>query len=131
MPLLKGVAYNGCGFEKSRPDAFRLRFSQFLWAALGQRQNGLANLMQCRSFYERLTMKRYFFDFVGRHSCEYDCCGRDLPTAEHAHELAELIALDLGIEEDDGWTGWSVNDAMPRGREFFSVPVQSSCLAAA
>jgi uncharacterized protein DUF6894 len=76
-------------------------------------------------------MRRYFFDFVGQKRCAYDYNGRDLPTPENAYDLAELIALDLGIEEDDEWTGWSVNVRNAEGREFFSVPVQSSYLAAA
>jgi hypothetical protein len=54
-----------------------------------------------------------------------------LPTPEHAYELAELFALDLGIDEEDEWTGWSVNVRNAEGREFFSIPVQLSYLAAA
>lgn len=76
-------------------------------------------------------MRRYFFDVVGRQRSEYDYHGRDLPTIDNAHQLAELIALDLGMDPEDRWTGWAVNVRSVEGNELFSVPVQSMCLAAA
>jgi hypothetical protein len=76
-------------------------------------------------------MRRYFFDVVGRQRSEYDYHGRDLPTPENAYQLAELIALDLGIEHENQWIGWTVNVRTPEGRELFSIPVESSDLAAA
>lgn len=76
-------------------------------------------------------MRRYFFDIVGRQRCEYDYRGSDLPSCEKAHQLAELIALDLALEPDDPWYGWTVKVRSAEGCEFFAIPVQQSHLAAA
>jgi hypothetical protein len=76
-------------------------------------------------------MRRYFFDLVGKERSEYDYSGRELPTPESAHQLAELIALDLALEEQEPWYGWSVNVRNAEGCEMFCVPVESGYLAAA
>jgi hypothetical protein len=76
-------------------------------------------------------MRRYFFDVVGQPRRAYDYRGRDLPTPEKACQLAELIALDCSIEEDDGWTGCTVYVRSAEGHELFSIPVESSWLSAA
>jgi hypothetical protein len=76
-------------------------------------------------------MKRYFFDIVSGHRSEYDYRGHDCPTANAAHQLAELIALDLGIEPDGKWCGWNIKVRCAQGQQFFSIPVREHCLAAA
>jgi len=76
-------------------------------------------------------MRRYFFDVVGQESPAYDYHGRDLPALESAYRLAELIALDLAVKFEDEWLGCAINVRSVDGRELFSVPVQSSDLAAA
>jgi hypothetical protein len=76
-------------------------------------------------------MCRYFFDLVGEERSEYDYRGRDLPSPESAYDLAELIAVDLAVEEQEPWCGWAVKVRNTQGREVFSVPVQPGCLAAA
>ncbi len=76
-------------------------------------------------------MRRYFFDVVGQQRCAYDYRGRDFPTPENAYQLAELIALDCSVREQDEWVGCTINVRSPEGHELFSIPVQSSYLAAA
>jgi hypothetical protein len=76
-------------------------------------------------------MNRYFFGIVSRHRSEYDYRGRDCPTADAAHQLAELIALVLGIEPDGKWWDWTINVRGAQGQRFFSIPVRGHCLAAA
>ena len=76
-------------------------------------------------------MRRYFFDVANEQRTEYDYSGRELPTPEHAYRLAELIALDLGVEADDQWDGWRIKVCGADYHQFFTIPVQSSCLAAA
>jgi hypothetical protein len=67
------------------------------------------------------VMQRYFFDFVGSGRSEFDYSGQELPSAERALRLAELIALDEASRgERIGWTV-SVSDA--RGKKYFSIPV--------
>lgn len=66
-------------------------------------------------------MQRYFFDFIDRGHAEFDYSGRELPSAEKALRLAELIALD---ESSKGKRiGWSVSVSDAVGRQYFSVPV--------
>ena len=76
-------------------------------------------------------MQRYFFDVVSGPRSEYDYRGRDFPTADAAHQLAELIALDLGTDSDDKWHGWTIKVRNASGQQFFSIPIREHCLAAA
>jgi hypothetical protein len=45
--------------------------------------------------------------------------------------MAELIALDLGIEPEGSWSGWHVEVLDVRGKRFFSIPVGTPELLAA
>ena len=65
----------------------------------------------------------YFFDRVGENRAEYDYKGCAFQTPEKARQMAELIALDLGIESEGAWFGWSVDVLDVRGKRFFSIPV--------
>jgi hypothetical protein len=76
-------------------------------------------------------MRRYFFDLVGGERSEYDYSGRVLPSAKNAQELAELIAVDLALEDEEPWCGWKVKVRSAEGHEMFCVPVQPGYLAAA
>jgi hypothetical protein len=76
-------------------------------------------------------MTRYFFDLVSQQQCKQDFRGRDLPTPEEAHRLAELIAIDLATGPEDQWTGWSVAVHGADGSEFFAVPIQALALTTA
>jgi len=76
-------------------------------------------------------MRRYFFDVVCQECRALDYRGRIFPTPENAYRLAELIALDCSIEEEDEWAGCSISVRSAEGHQFFSIPVQSCWLAAA
>lgn len=67
------------------------------------------------------VMQRYFFDFVGSSRSEFDYSGRELPSAEKALRLAELIALDESQRGER--IGWSVSVADAMGKRYYSVPV--------
>ena len=75
-------------------------------------------------------MKRYFFDIVGRQRSEYDYRGHNFPSLTDAHKMAELIALDLGIESEGAWSGWCVEVRNVHGQQLLAIPVQPICLAA-
>ena len=74
-------------------------------------------------------MKRYFFDVVGHERSELDYTGRILPTPEIAYDAAELMAFDLIVKREES-IGWAVNVSSVEGCKLFSIPVQTSYLAA-
>jgi hypothetical protein len=76
-------------------------------------------------------MTTYFFDRVGRSRAEYDYKGRAFPTPDKALQMAELIALDLELEAEGTWFGWSVDVRNAQGQKFFSIPVGAPELIAA
>jgi hypothetical protein len=69
-------------------------------------------------------MTRYFFDVCARGSIEHDYKGRDFPSLEHAQQMAELIAMDLGCSRVDGSLGMEVQVRTASGCLLGSVPVQ-------
>jgi hypothetical protein len=69
------------------------------------------------------VMQRYFFDFVGRSRSEFDYSGRELPSAEKALRLAELIALDESSRGER--IGWKINVHDAAGNQYFSVQVDA------
>ena len=73
----------------------------------------------------------YFFDRVGQNRSEYDYKGHVFQSLEKARQMAELIAIDLGIEPDGTFSGWRVDVLDVRGKRFFSIPVGAPELAAA
>jgi hypothetical protein len=76
-------------------------------------------------------MNKYFFDRVSREGSEYDYRGREFHTPETAHQMAELIALDLEVVEEGIWSGWAINVYSADGQQFFSVPIPELDLVAA
>ena len=76
-------------------------------------------------------MGQYFFDRVSQGRAEYDYQGRAFGSPEKARELAELIALDLEIEPDGRWSGWSIDVRNALGERFFTIPVRAPDLACA
>jgi hypothetical protein len=76
-------------------------------------------------------MARYFFDLVGKEQDRRDFRGRELSTPEEAHQLAELIAIDLATGPEEQWIGWSVAVHGEDGRALFAVPIQTIRLTAA
>lgn len=75
-------------------------------------------------------MTRYFFDRVTSQRSQYDYQGRVLENPEKARQLAELIAMDLGMEPEDEWHGWSVDVRNLEGLQLFSILVPTAALAA-
>jgi len=76
-------------------------------------------------------MKRYFFDRVSSERAEYDYRGRDFSSPEAARQLAEIIALDLELMDEGGWSGWAIAVRNALGEQLFSVPIaQCSTMAA-
>ena len=75
-------------------------------------------------------MNCYFFDVVGHGRSELDYAGRVLPTPQRAYDAAELMAYDLAVKRGEDSIGWAVNVCSVEGRKLFSIPVQTSYLAA-
>ena len=69
-------------------------------------------------------MQRYFFDLGNQSRSMYDFQGREVATPEAAYQLAELMALDLGL--DEAWAGWVLVVRSPEGKSVFSIPVQNA-----
>jgi hypothetical protein len=76
----------------------------------------------------RSSLNKYFFDVVSPNgeACEYDYTGRMLDRPEKAHDVAELLALDLEMNSDRQWAGWTVHVRDAQGRQFFSIPILAS-----
>jgi len=70
-------------------------------------------------------MTKYFFDLVGRDCAQYDYQGRVFSVPEQAFRMAELMALDLEMNGDGEWSGWSVTVRSVHGQQYFSVPVRA------
>lgn len=67
------------------------------------------------------VMKRYFFDLVDNGRSEFDYRGREMPSAEKARELAELIAIDESAR--GARIGWRVRVSDASGKAHFSVAI--------
>lgn len=94
---------------------------RFLMTGLAALQNRVTDNPLVLKRVVNQTMQRYFFDFVGGGRSEFDYSGRELPSAEKALRLAELIALDECSRGER--IGWSVSVADAKGKRYFSVPV--------
>jgi hypothetical protein len=46
-----------------------------------------------------------------------------VPLPEAARELAELMAMDLEVDEEENWAGWAISVRDSLGQQLFSVPV--------
>jgi hypothetical protein len=66
-------------------------------------------------------MKKYFFDRVGQSCSEYDFRGRDFAEPHKAFQLAQLLALDIGVEGQEEFLGGSVNVRNADGHKLYSV----------
>ena len=67
-------------------------------------------------------MTKYCLALVSPQRSETRLRVGDFPVAERAFELAELIALELSIEADGTWSGWTV-EVRSEDRKLFAVPV--------
>jgi hypothetical protein len=70
-----------------------------------------------------LTVTKYCLALMSPQHAESHVRVGEFPGAERAFELAELIALDLGIEVDGKWWGWTVEVRSAQGRKLLAVPV--------
>ena len=76
-------------------------------------------------------MTHYFFDVKVKTTIEHDYQGRHLPSLEHAQQIGELIAMDLGCTRVDGSIGMEVQIRTAAGSLVCSIPVkQVEALAA-
>jgi hypothetical protein len=66
---------------------------------------------------------KYCFALTNPQHAESHVRVGEFPGAERAFELAEIMALELGIEVDGKWLGWTVEVRSAQGRKLFSVPV--------
>lgn len=74
-------------------------------------------------------MTRYFFDRISDTGKELDYRGRELATPERAAEMAELIALDLAIDNTNKWAGWAIRVSNEAGQQLFRIPVREFDIA--
>ena len=73
---------------------------------------------------------RYFFDILTGNTVQHDFQGRVFATLEHAHSLAELIALDMECS-DLGKDAFEVVVRDAKGSLLFSVNMRPPDLIAA
>ena len=75
-------------------------------------------------------MNKYCFSLVSPQRSEFDFRVGEFPSPEHALQLAELIASDLSIEAESKWSGGTIEVRNTHGRQWFSITVPDSELAA-
>jgi hypothetical protein len=76
-------------------------------------------------------MTRYFFDVANESYVQYDFRGREFEKPEQAHELAELIALDVECTDGDDVARGEVQVCNVSGVRLFSIPIREPELIAA
>ena len=69
-------------------------------------------------------MHQYCFALTNPLESECHLRVGEFPSPEKAFELAELIALELSIEADSQWAGWSVEVRSLQGERLFAAPVR-------
>ena len=69
---------------------------------------------------------QFFFDVFKQQSPSYDFHGRYFSKSEHAVQMAEFIAADLGCSEDNDWVGSCVQVRNATGEMLFAVPILSA-----
>jgi hypothetical protein len=62
---------------------------------------------------------------VLRNPTDSECRVRigEFPDSETAFQLAELVALELSVEADTRWLGWTVEVRSLQGQKLFATPV--------
>ena len=68
-------------------------------------------------------MQKYCLALLSPQRAESHLRVGEFPVAERAFELAELMALELGIDADKDWSGWTIEVRGPEGRKLFAAPV--------
>ena len=84
----------------------------------------LSGVSRTCSVITGLPMTRYFFDVKAKSGLDHDYRGRCLPSFEHAQQMAELIAMDLGCTRIDGSFCMEVQIRTADGTLLSSVPVK-------
>jgi hypothetical protein len=69
-------------------------------------------------------MARYFFDLIGHNRSVFDFHGGTFSEGYKAHEQAQLLALNLQVEEDEAFIGGRVNVRDASGGVMFSVVIR-------
>jgi hypothetical protein len=70
---------------------------------------------------------------VLRNPTDTECRVRvgEFPDSERAFQLAELVALELSVEADTRWLGWTVEVRSLQGQKLFATPVEGGRLPCA
>jgi len=70
-------------------------------------------------------LDRYYFVLIDPRGSESDFRVGELPTLDRAFQLAEIVALDLSIDPDHRWAGWTLEVRDVNGQILVakSVPV--------
>jgi hypothetical protein len=73
---------------------------------------------------------RYRFTLLDPKGSEFDFRVGEFPSAEHALQLAELIACDLSLDPKSKWSGWSIEVRNAKGRTMSTISIPDGQLAA-
>ena len=68
-------------------------------------------------------MQKYCLALLSPQRAESHLRVGEFPVAERAFELAELMALELGVDVEKSWSGWTIDVRSPEGRKLFAAPV--------
>lgn len=70
-------------------------------------------------------MVRFFFDVVARQSRRYDFHGRVLASGAEALQVAEMVALDCAVCEDEDWRDYEIQVRDEGGNCLISLPIRA------
>jgi hypothetical protein len=73
-------------------------------------------------------MDRYFFDVIGNEGPALDYEGRLMNTVDEAYNVAELMALDLSVKQEDAAIGSNVVVRNVHGQTLLSIPITQAYL---
>jgi len=76
-------------------------------------------------------MSRFFFDIVSKQVRNFDFHGRLFGSPLEALQMAEILALDLGVSEEAEWMDAEIQVRDERGGHILSLPVAASSEAIA
>jgi hypothetical protein len=68
-------------------------------------------------------LDKYCFALVSPQRAESRLRVGEFPGADRAFQLAELMALEMGIDAEEKWSGWTIEVRSPEGRKLFAAPV--------
>lgn len=85
--------------------------------------NSRSLVYACGTASEEWAMARYFFDLIGHSRSIFDFHGGTFSDRYEAHEQAQLLALNLQVEEDEAFVGGRVHVRDAQGGVMFSVEI--------